>query len=132
MLLAAATRTVEPRFGSGLTDEEFLSNLSKRISKAISRRGRRTLEELAGPYARGPRRNFPEWVSRVRLTSARAAVLMSDDLPGSIELLRRLEGDLAGLQGAALALGMTQIHDLLRFWVSDTAFALRRRIGMIG
>jgi hypothetical protein len=131
MLLAAATRTVEPRFGTGLTEEEFLNNLSRRISKAVSRRARRAIEDVAGSYARMPRRNFAEWVARVRLTSARAAVVLSDDLTGSIELLRRLEGDLAGLQGAALALGMTQIHDLLRFWVSDNAFALRRRLGMI-
>jgi len=30
-----------------------------------------------------------------------------------------------------LAQGMRSVHDLLRFWVSDPALAVRRRIGML-
>ncbi len=52
-------------------------------------------------------------------------------LPGSIALMRQTEGDLSGLTGAALAQGMRAVEDLLRFWASDAAFALRRKLGTL-
>lgn len=131
LLLASAARVVDPSFGAGYLDEDFLVNHSRRVAKALSRRGRRVMEEAAHSYTQVPRTNFAEWAGKVRLTAARAALLVSDDLPASIELVRRMEGDLAGLQGVPLAQGMRLVQDLLRFWVSDSAFALRRRLGML-
>ena len=131
VLLAAAVRGVEPGFGSGLTDEEFLVQHSRRVAKAISRRGRRAIEDAASRYTSLPRIDFVDWVAKAKLTAARAGLIVADDLVGSIELVRRLEGDLAGLQGVMLAQGIRAVHDLLRFWVSDAAFALRRRLGMM-
>lgn len=130
-LLASAARNIDASYGMGIGDEEFLSNQAKRIVKALSRRGRRSMEEAALLYVGVPRINFMDWVAKVRLTAARAALILSDDLPASIELIRRMEGDLAGLSGVALAQGMRVVQDLLRFWVSDSAFALRRRLGML-
>ena len=129
VLLAAAVRNVEYGFGSGLTDEEFMNQQSKRVMKALSRRGRRAMEEVAQVYLGMPRPDFAEWVGKVKLTAARAGVIVADDLVGSVEVVRRLEADLAGVQGVALAQGIRSIHDLMRFWVSDQAFALRRRLG---
>jgi tetratricopeptide (TPR) repeat protein len=131
LLLAAAARNVDPSFGTGIADEEFLNAHARRVSRALSRRTRRAMEDAATAYTGAPRVNFVDWVARVRLTSARAAAILSDDLPASLELVRRMEGDLAGLQGVALAQGMRVVQDLLLFWVSDSAFALRRRLGML-
>jgi tetratricopeptide (TPR) repeat protein len=131
ILLAAAGRSVDPGFAAGLADEDLLSSESRRLVKALSRRNRRAMEEAAHTYVATPRIHFADWTAKVRLTAARAAVVVSDDLPGSVELVRRMEGDLAGLQGIALAHGMRVVQDLLRFWVSDSAFALRRRLGML-
>jgi hypothetical protein len=131
LLLASATRNIDPSYGMGLGDDDFLSNQSKRIVKALSRRSRRSMEETALLYSGVPRINFVDWAAKVRLTAARAALVLSDDLPASVELVRRMEGDLAGLSGVALAQGMRVVQDLLRFWVSDSAFALRRRLGML-
>jgi hypothetical protein len=38
---------------------------------------------------------------------------------------------LAGLTGAALAQGMRGVQDLMRFWVSEPALTLRRRLGTL-
>jgi hypothetical protein len=72
-----------------------------------------------------------EWLFRARLGALRAALIIGDDLPGSIGLLRQTEGDLAGLTGPALAQGMRSVHDLLRFWVSDASLAARRKLGTL-
>ena len=67
--------------------------------------------------------NATDFAEQARKTAARAALVVADDLPACITLMRRTEGDLAGLKGAALARGMDLINDLMRFWVSDAAFA---------
>lgn len=131
MLLAAAARAVDPSYGVGLTDEDFLQAHSRRVVKSLSRRNRRALEETAALYASAARIDFNDWANKVRLTAARAALVLCDDLPGAITLVRRLEGDLAGLKGVALAQGIGLMNDLMRFWVSDAAFTLRRRLGMM-
>jgi hypothetical protein len=131
MLLAAAVRVIDPGYGRGLSDEEFLNAHSRRVAKALSRRGRRALEETAPVFARAARVDYNDWAHKVRTTAARAALVLSDELPGAIALVRRLEGDLAGLTGVALAQGIAMMNDLMRFWVSDAAFTLRRRVGMM-
>ena len=131
VLLAAAGRTVDPGFGSGLADEDFLNSQARRVTRSLPWLGRGAVEDAARNYAAAPRLDAGEWVFRVRLTAARAALIVADDLPGSITLVRQSEGDLAGLTGGALAQGMRAVHDLLRFWVSDAALALRRRLGTL-
>ncbi len=131
LLLAAAVRIVDPSYGVGLSDEDFLSSHSRRVVKALSRRARRSVEETAPVYAAAARVDFNDWAFKVRMTAGRAALVLADDLPGSITLVRRLEGDLAGLTGVRLAQGIALMNDLMRFWVSDAAFTLRRRLGMV-
>lgn len=131
LLSIAACRVLDPSFGAGVSDEDFLQQQAKRVQKAISRRSRRALEEVAPAFMSAPRPDWEQWAFEHRKAAARAAVLLADELPSSIALVRRMEGDLAGLRGAALAQGIALTHDLLRFWVSDAAFALRRRIGLL-
>ena len=131
VLLAAAARTADASFGAGLADEEFLSNHAKRVSRSLPWLGRGAVEEAARAYVAAPRIDPNEWYWRARLTAARAALIVADDLPGSIGLVRQSEGDLAGLTGPALAQGMRGVQDLMRFWASDAAFALRRKLGTL-
>ncbi len=130
LLLAAAARLVEPSFASGKLDEEYLASLTRRVSKSLPWIGRGPIEDAARAYADAPRLNPVTWTTEARLTAARAALIVADDLPSSIGLVRRLEGDLAGIEGEALAEGMQLTEDLLRFWISDAAFAVRRRLGL--
>jgi hypothetical protein len=131
VLLAAAARTVDPSFAAGLTDEEYLNNQARRVSRSLPWLGRGAVEEAARVYIAAPRLEPSEWLFRARLGALRAALIIADDLPGSIALVRQTEGDLAGLTGAALAQGMRSVHDLMRFWVSDPALVARRKLGTL-
>jgi hypothetical protein len=131
VLLAAAARSVDSSFAAGLADEEYLSNHARRVSRSLPWLGRGAVEEAARAYVAAPRLDPAEWLFRARLGALRAALIVGDDLPGSITLLRQTEGDLAGLTGAALAQGMRSVHDLMRFWVSDPALAARRKLGTL-
>jgi tetratricopeptide (TPR) repeat protein len=129
-VIIAAMRTVDPNFGSGQGDPEYLDTFSRNLFKGLPRRGRRPLEEAAAAYGPSPKPRLDDWSLRVRKTAARVALLLSDDPAGAVGILRRSEGDLARLQGAALERGMAVIADSLRFAVSDIAATVRRRVGL--
>lgn len=131
ILLAAAARTADPSFGTGLADEEYMQTMAKRVYKSFPWLGRGRMEEAAALYLGAKLPEINEWVRKVRLTAARAALLLADDLPGPVDLVRRTEADLSGATGEQLNHGVRLVHDLMRFWVSDPAFALRRRLGLL-
>ena len=93
--------------------------------------GRGRMEEAAALYLGAKLPDINEWVRKVRLTAARSALLLADDLPGPVDLVRRTEADLSGATGEQLNYGVRLVHDLMRFWVSDPAFTLRRRLGLL-
>ncbi|HEX4337766.1 MAG TPA: tetratricopeptide repeat protein [Polyangiaceae bacterium] len=129
-ILVAAMRTVDPAFGAGQArGGEYLENLTKNLYRGLPRRARRPLEEAAAAYGPSPKPRLDDWLARVRKTSTRAALLLSGDAAGAVTVLRRTEGDLAGLEGVALERGMATLADALRFAVSEVAATVRRRIG---
>jgi tetratricopeptide (TPR) repeat protein len=129
-VITAAMRTVDPNFGSGHGEEEYLDTFSKNLYKGLPRRGRRPLEEAAAAYGPSPKPRLEDWSLRVQKTATRVALLLCDDPAGAIGILRRTQGDLAKLQGVALERGMAVIADTLRFAVSDIASTVRRRVGL--
>ncbi|HEU5076405.1 MAG TPA: tetratricopeptide repeat protein, partial [Polyangiaceae bacterium] len=131
ILLAGAARTADPNFGTGLADEEYMQSMARRVYKSFPWLGRGRMEEAAAVYLGAKLPDINEWVRKVRLTAARSALLLADDLPGPIDLVRRTEADLSGATGEQLNHGVRLVHDLMRFWVSDPAFALRRRLGLL-
>ncbi len=131
LLLAAAARNVDPAFGAGLAHEEYLMTHQKKVNKSVAWLSRKSVDEAASGYVAVPRVDAAAWADRVKTSAARAALLLSDDLPGSIDIVRRTEGDLAGLEGAVLAQGMALVSNLMQFWISDTALTLRRRVGLM-
>lgn len=128
LAVLSAVRTAVPGFGTGAADAVALDEEARRLGNALPRRSKKLLEEALPLVPATLRMDWTRWASGVRQTSSRAALLIADDLPGTVLLLRRTEGDLAGVQGEALAHALAAIHDLNRFWVSDAAFALRRRL----
>jgi tetratricopeptide (TPR) repeat protein len=128
LLVVSALRSVVNGVPSRL-DEAATQEPSRRIGRQLSRRARRTLEELAQSYPANV--DFAAFVQRAKCGAARAAVLVADDLVGSVTLHRRLEGDLSGLSPELARSGMLVAEDLLRFWVSEPAFRMRRRLGLI-
>lgn len=130
ILLAAGARLVEPNFAAGALDEEYLSVQARKLSRALPWLGRGPIEDAARAYAQAPLRDLADWTLAVKIAAARAAAILADDLPSSVTLVRKLEGDLSGAEGNALAQGARIAHDLVRFWVSESAFVLRRRLGL--
>lgn len=129
LLLTAATRLVEPTFGSGQADEETLNSMTRRVQKALPWLGSRPVEDAGKAYAPSPKPRLDDWLLRIRMTATRAATLVSDDLPGAIQFMRRTEGDLARIDAGAVKRGMAVIADAMRFSVSDAAATIRRRLG---
>jgi hypothetical protein len=81
-------------------------------------------------YATAPPSDFGEWLLGARMTSARAAAIVCDDIVSAADFLRRAEGDLSGAGGKDSLKARRLLGDMLGFWVSDGAFALKRRLGM--
>jgi len=131
LLLAGAARIVEPSFRAPARGEDTVANLAKRVSRALPWLGRGAIEEAARHYASSPSIDFKDWVLRSRLGAARAALIVADDLPTAVSIVRQTEGDLSGAQGAALAQGTRLAQDLMAFWLSDGALAVRRRLGVL-
>jgi tetratricopeptide (TPR) repeat protein len=132
LLLAAAARGVEPHFPApARVGEDSVAALAKRVSRAMPWLGRGAIDDAARRYAGSPSIDFKDWVLRARLSAARAALLVSDDLPSAVLVTRQTEGDLSGAEGAALGTGTRLTRDLMSFWLSEGALAVRRRLGVL-
>ena len=131
LLLGAAARMVDTSFPATASGEEAIASLSRRVARALPWIGRGGIEDAARDYAAARRVGSAEWVRRVRTSAARAALLVGDDLAAAVAAVRRSEGDLSGATGPTLAEGTRLAEDLLGFWVSDGALAVRRRLGLL-
>lgn len=132
ILVASAVRIVVPGFGTGLTSEDGLEDQAKRIARLLSRKARRTLDELAPRYASQPVTDYPALVARVQRAGARIGLLLSDDLTASIDAMRRLEREGQSLDFAGFLRASNAAQDLMRFHCSEQAVDLRRRFGGLG
>jgi hypothetical protein len=132
VLTASAARNVQVGYGSGLTSEDILDDQAKRLHKALPRRSRKTVEELARAYVEGPRLSYTRFADELVRTFLRVAAVLSDDLPECVQVMQRLERDISGLSGPDLVVASPTVSDLMRFWLSETALNLRRRSGLIG
>jgi hypothetical protein len=129
IVLAAVARRVSPGFGAGLTSEEVLDDIHKRFYKALPRRARKDVEGAARAYVRASERDFAALTHAVVANARRIALLVADDLLAAVDVLRRVERDLAELSGARLLLHPS-VRDLVRYWISPEADALRQRLGI--
>lgn len=123
LLLAAGARIVVPNYGHA-QDEEYLSQLARKVSRTLPWIGRGAIEDAARDYAAQEGFNAAEWLERQRLSALRAALVVSDDLIGAVALIQQHPNAL-GLEPGKL------LPELLRFWASEPALTLRRRLGML-
>ena len=128
-VLVGAMRAVDPNFGAGQGNAEYLETLAKNLFRACRDAPGDPSKKPPLAYGPAPRPRFDEWLLRVRKTSTRAGLIVSGDPASAIDIIRRTEGDLAGVTGPALERGTAILSDALRFLVSDVATAVRRRIG---
>lgn len=130
LLLGGAARGEDSSFGASGPDDELLSSMQRRVAKALPWLGRGAIELAARSYGSAPPADFGEWLLGARMTSARAAAIVCDDIVSAADFLRRAEGDLSGADSKQSLKARRLLGDLLGFWVSDGAFAMKRRLGM--
>src|SRR5690606_324223 len=131
VLLASAARIAEPGFGAGLTSEDFLTEQSRRIHKAVPRRQRRALEQAAAAYIAAPRVDIMAWRAAVDATVLHAAAVLSDDLAATVSVLQETERELTDAKGIDLIRRSERVRELFLYWVSEDAMALRRYLGLL-
>ncbi len=131
ILAAAAVRPLKEDFGRGLTAEDELQSLSKRLYKALPWLGRRPVHEAAAAYAEVARKvDFGRFVQKARRAALLVASLLADDLSAALSHVRRTRPELQDLSTDQIVTRSELVRDLLAFWVSPGAHALRRRLGV--
>jgi hypothetical protein len=128
--LAAATRSVITDHVCSLLSEDELEQYAQRIRRQISRRWRRPLETAAMEYAVAPAIDLEKWQQSLRQSAMRGAVILCDDLLTAVQVVRQLDGIEPSVQGAQLVRRSPMVADLLRFWASSKAGAVRRQVGL--
>ncbi len=131
LILAAAARTAAPNYGSNLADGAALDDLQRRIIKAMARKDRQLLSDASAEYAQSAPVDFNAWYADHRLSATRAAAVIAADLPSCVAVLRQEDQALLYLEGEDLVVNSEVISDLMRYWSSDPAIELRRRVGML-
>lgn len=132
-LLLASVRSVLPQFGVGeLTParEHALNNMLPNVQRAIGRRQRRAIEDIAPNL--NPQFDFRTISIGVRRTEYRVAYLVGGDLLAAVDFLRRVDSDIArSTESPRVLLQHPVTNELIRYALSSDAFAERRRIGSI-
>jgi tetratricopeptide (TPR) repeat protein len=116
--------------------ESDLEKMAKPIKRAVPRKVRAALEEKAKILAREGLPKAPaEWLRGVHLTGHFAGMLLANDLMESLSAVLRLDNryknvNLKDLGDPRSVLEQSEdAKELLRFWVSETFFTLRKRAG---
>ncbi len=130
LALAAVGNTASPTFGTDRFDAELLSQAGQRVRKATGWLARRPLDDLAAAYVASPLGDVEDWALGLRSAATRAAALATGDLPACIEALRYVGGATSGGRTADFIRQNAMASDLMSFWSSDRAMAVRSETGM--
>ncbi|MEZ4340309.1 MAG: tetratricopeptide repeat protein [Sandaracinaceae bacterium] len=131
IVLAAISRRVAPGYGAGLTSEDTLDDVGKRLYRALPRRNRKGLDDASRAYVGAKSIDFAHFVEAVVTSASRIALVVCDDLTAALDVLKKTERDLAELSGPKLV-RHPMVSRLVRFWVSPEAEILRTRCGLTG
>jgi len=116
--------------------EADLERAAKPIKRAVPRKVRAALEDKAKFLAReGLPKDTAKWLRAVNLTGQYAGMLFCNDLTESLSAALKFDSrfkqvNLKDLADPKLVLEQSEdAKELLRYWVSDAYFALRKRSG---
>jgi tetratricopeptide (TPR) repeat protein len=139
-LLVAAARQVVPGFAADDVDvlaAKLVAQYETQVAKALSRRQKKLLEELAPHIGAPAGRIMPAdaFVGCLARAEMRTAYLLGGDLLASIDELRAMDSalhratDAPGPGALAAVLEHAFAGDVVRFALTNEATALRRRVG---
>jgi tetratricopeptide (TPR) repeat protein len=129
-LLAGAIKNVEPAHKVDFMDSEELAAEARRIVKAMPWRARKPMEDAVRGYLASSPTPLVDWKYRERVTAARTATILCDDVAGATALLAQVQMDLSIEEGAEPP-SEELIASVLGFSVSDTAMQLRKRLNLL-
>ena len=112
-------RRQQPGFGKGIASEDDLDEAARAIAKALPWLSRKRLDEACAAVAAERDSDLVAFCDRVKRVATRAALLLSDDLPGALELVRA--------QSKLPTAGDPLARDLLQLWASELAVRHRQR-----
>jgi hypothetical protein len=142
-LLCGAARLVVPGYAAeavGAEQSARIDEMARRVGKAIGRRQKKALGELApalGATRHPTLADVAAWEHAVRCTELRAAFVATGDLLATIGAARTRDDDLARatVRFGPAAVGATLAHpiagDVVRFALAPATTALRWRAGTL-
>ncbi len=137
--LVAAARHVAPGYGRSGVDERLVAQYQPAIGRALTRRQKRLLDELA-PHLASPDAQSPDirdLIEAVQRAELRSAFLVTGDFLAIIDEQAALDPDLAeaveipSTRALQTVLEHPLVGDVARFALSSDATALRHRLGSI-
>ncbi len=132
-LLLSAVRCVIPQFGAGEISaqrEQATQALLPAMQRAIGRRQRRALEDLAPALTSAW--DFRAFSIGVRRSEYRTAYVLSGDLLGSLDYLKRFDADIGrATDNPRVFLQHPVTNELIRYALSAEGYTERRRVGTV-
>jgi hypothetical protein len=129
----SAIRCVVPHFGSGEISaqrESAAQNILPGMQRAIGRRQRRALEDLAPNLIASW--DFRAFSIGVRRSEYRTAYILSGDLLGSLDYLKRFDADIGrATDNPRVFLQHPVTNELIRYALSAEGYTERRRVGTV-
>jgi tetratricopeptide (TPR) repeat protein len=127
LLLAAAAAVVGIEIPAPRFQAEQVTETARRLAKAIPWLSKGRFEEAARGYALAHPESVSTILRELDRAALRVALVLSDDL-SCLALVEERGTALLGLPPADVS---ATVEDLLLFWISPGAMAIRRQIGMI-
>ena len=136
-LFYASVRAIDPHFPLPKGHEAAIDEIAKRVGKAISKKGRKSLEGLAQEFMKAPGFDFQIWAKGVELSANRAGLVACNDLPVAVQAVwrRSFKEEAPALGGTTAEIQASlnrndDARDLLTFSVSEEFFALRQYLSL--
>ncbi len=130
----AAFRIGDPSYGADGPEDEVITVLAGRLTRALSSffgwGGKGKVEAAAQQCLAMGRLDVADFRARVRVASARMAAVLADDLLPVVRYLQQTDADPSLAAPAAAAAVSSLVEEMLRGWVSEGAYALRRRLSI--
>ncbi|MBN1609416.1 MAG: tetratricopeptide repeat protein [Polyangiaceae bacterium] len=125
LLLGAAAATVGIEVAVPGFDAEQVAETGRRVAKAIPWLSKGRFEDAARGYGMDRPESISTILRELDRAALRIALVLSDDL-SCLALVKERGTPLLGLSRADLS---ATVEDLLTFWISPGAMAIRRQIG---
>lgn len=129
-VLVGAVRVISPGFELPGTPGDESDDTKDTIRKHVPRRWKKPMELAATEIAAGGAADIAAWRTAYGRTVARAAMLVADDLAASIAALGYV-AELPPAKGVALVQSSPEVRDLMHFWISSRAAAIRRQARIV-